>query len=75
MKIKYDSEFPPNGECRLNVERREFSYFQHIPERRSGHNRRRSAEANYSKAMPSALILSGYTPKDVQGTVEFLHPI
>jgi hypothetical protein len=31
---------PNNGEKRSGIERREFSYDQHIPERRSGKDRR-----------------------------------
>ena len=31
---------PDNGGRRLGVERREFSYYVHIPERRSGKDRR-----------------------------------
>ena len=31
---------PDNGGRRLGIERREFSYDQHIPERRSGKDRR-----------------------------------
>ncbi len=47
METKYGSEFPPNGERRLDFERRAYSYSRHIPERRSGYNRRISAEANH----------------------------
>jgi len=32
--------FPDNGGRRLGIERRQFSYTQHIPERRSGKDRR-----------------------------------
>jgi len=31
---------PDNGGRRLGIERREFSYDQHIPERRTGEDRR-----------------------------------
>jgi len=75
MKTKYGSKFLLFGEQRLNFERRGYSYSQHIPERRSGHDRRKSAEAVHGKKVPSGLILPGYTSKNFSDPMELRHSI
>jgi hypothetical protein len=39
-KRRVQISVPQNGDKRLGIERRRFSYDVHIPERRSGQNRR-----------------------------------
>ena len=41
---KNDEVIKDNGESRIGLERRQFSYTAHIPERRSGRDRRKSLE-------------------------------
>ena len=42
--LKNDEVIKDNGESRIGLERRQFSYTAHIPERRSGRDRRKSLE-------------------------------
>ena len=42
--LKNDDEIKDNGESRIGLERRQFSYTAYIPERRSGRDRRKSLE-------------------------------
>ena len=42
--IKNDEVIKDNGESRIGLERRQFSYTAYIPERRSGRDRRKSLE-------------------------------
>lgn len=42
--LKNDEEIKDNRESRIEIERRQFSYTVHIPERRSGRDRRNSLE-------------------------------
>jgi hypothetical protein len=39
-KLRDQTSVPQNGDKRLGIERRRFSYDVHIPERRSGQDRR-----------------------------------
>ena len=42
--LKNDEVIKDNGESRIGLERRQFSYTAYIPERRSGRDRRKSLE-------------------------------
>jgi hypothetical protein len=42
--FKNDDVIKDNGESRIGLERRQFSYTAYIPERRSGRDRRKSLE-------------------------------
>jgi len=42
--LKNDDVIKDNGESRIGIERRQFSYTAHIPERRSGRDRRKSLD-------------------------------
>ena len=42
--LKNDVVIKDNGESRIGLERRQFSYTAYIPERRSGRDRRKSLE-------------------------------
>jgi len=42
--LKNDEVIKDNGESRIGLERRQFSYTAYIPERRSGEDRRKSLE-------------------------------
>ena len=42
--LKNDEVIKDNGESRIGLERRQFSYTAHIPERRSGRDRRKRLE-------------------------------
>ena len=42
--LKNDDVIKDNGGSRIEIERRQFSYTAHIPERRSGRDRRKSLD-------------------------------
>jgi hypothetical protein len=47
--LKNDEVIKDNGESRVGLERRQFSYTAYIPERRSGRDRRKSLERRRAK--------------------------
>jgi len=52
MKSEQDEE--ENAERRIGIERRQFSYSAHIPERRTGQKRRKPAEPSNTPDDPRA---------------------
>jgi hypothetical protein len=60
-----------NGGRRLGIKRRQFSFTQHIPERRSGRDRRSGNDKTKTKNMPiTKIILTGRVNN---GSACFIH--
>lgn len=51
--MKSDQDDEEKAERRIEIERRQFSYFAHIPERRSGQKRRKEDGTNKTPDDPS----------------------
>ena len=48
-RIKLTMKLKDNGDRRFGIDRRQFSYFVHIPERRSGRDRRSGFDRRMDK--------------------------
>jgi hypothetical protein len=57
---------PQKGEKRSGIERRRFSYHVHIPERRSGQDRRSKGESRELVAQSHVDVAAGVYPKETR---------